>query len=88
LIPLLGDLDPDVNPISEVHARISQERLLPMIDAAAARLKLIASRLWNAEGSWLKAAGFEAVWLLAGPALKRTLAQKIGFEMGRQDLVG
>ncbi|MBV9267818.1 MAG: patatin-like phospholipase family protein [Acidobacteriaceae bacterium] len=87
LIPLLDPLDPATNPIPEVHVQIPQERLLPIIDAAADRLKLVASKMWNTDGKWLKSIGLDGVWLLAGPALKRFLAQKIGFDLGRQNLV-
>ena len=87
LIPLLGDLDPDVHPIPEVHVKISQDRLLPIVDAAAERLKLVASRLANKSGDWVRSMGLNVGWLLAERALKRALLKKVGFELGRQNLV-
>ena len=87
LIPLLDPLDPETNPVPEVHVKIPQDRLPPIINAATDRLKLVASRLWNPDGEWLKTAGFEAIWLIAGPALNRALTQKIGFDLGRQNLI-
>jgi hypothetical protein len=88
VIPLLGGLDPDVNPIPEVHVKIAQQRLLPIADAAAARLKLVIARLINRGGSrrlgtlWLNAG-----WLFAENVVKRELLKKIGFDLGRQNLI-
>ncbi len=87
LIPLLGELDPDVNPIPEVHVKISQERLPPIVDAAMERLKLVGSRLMNGGGNWLRGVGLGVGWLLAEREIKRALLTKVGFELGRQNLV-
>jgi hypothetical protein len=87
LIPLLGQLDPDVNPIPEVHVKIAQERLPPIVDAAAERLKLVGSRLMNRNGNWLRSVGLNMGWLLAEREIKRALLTKVGFELGRQNLV-
>jgi hypothetical protein len=87
LIPLLGGLDPEKNPIPEAAVKISQDRLLPIVDAAADRLKLVGSRLMNKGGSWLRSVGLNAGWLLAERALKQALLKKIGFDLGRQNLL-
>jgi len=88
VIPLLGELDPDVNPIPEIHVQIAQERLLPIADAAAARLKLVISRLINQPGStWLRTLWLNAGWLFAENVVKRELLKKIGFDLGRQNLI-
>ena len=88
LIPLLGPLDPDTNPIPEVHVKIPQDRLQPIVDAAAKRLKLVASRLvTGGQGGWLKGIGFDALWLVVQGPLKRALSEKMGRDLARQNLI-
>ena len=86
LIPLLGPLNPDTNPIEEVHVQIAQDRLPPIVNAAANRIKLVASRLLTS-GSWLRSVGFDALWLLAENPLKHALLEKIGKDLARQNLI-
>ncbi len=87
VIPLLGQLDPDVNPIPEVHVKIAEERLFPIADAAVARLKLVALRLINPGGSWRRTLWLNAGWLFAESEIKRALLKKIGFDLARQNLI-
>jgi uncharacterized protein (DUF697 family) len=88
IIPLLSPLDPDTNPIPEVKVKISRERLVPIVDAVADRLKLVSSRLLlGVDSGWLKELGFGAVWLILGGKLKRTLLTKLRTDLARQDLI-
>ena len=85
LIPLFGDL---MVEIPEVKVKIPQQRLIPIVDAACARLKLVASRmLTGKDGSWLRSLGFQAIWLGAEGSIKSALTRQLGYELARQNLI-
>jgi hypothetical protein len=86
LIPLVGELDPNIKPIREVDVKIDPERLYDLADAATGRLKLVASRLLGVDGL-VKSAGFDVLWALAQGKIKQALLKKLGTDLARQNLL-
>lgn len=85
VIPVIGELQ---NEVRVKPTPIHQDRLLPLANLAAARCKLVLSRLLKQYGStWGTRMAFEVAWFVAQDKFKNMLLTYAGRELARQGLV-